>query len=675
LDHFIQAIERSLFTVSLTASVWKNKTEAQQILFIKELTDIRVGIGFPVIFKGDIVRHPEHLLHALNEHFVNSDESVLLENIAGEEFILFEKFVHGKEFSCIVVQDDAGVPIALPPTEIIKGEELFDYRSKYLPGMTRKVTPIGLPEVDVERIRKSCELLFKALYFNVYARIDGFITSSGEIFLNDPNTTSGMLPSSFFFHQAAEIGLNPSQFLTYIIRTSLSERIKSGKSVLKSQKLLAHLDHAIIKSGSNLSTKLRVGVIMGGYSSERHISVESGRNIYEKLASSTKYLPIPIFLTGSDEAFELFQLPVNILLKDNADDIKEKVLSHKSNSILEHIRTECASITNKYASNVTFKAEKIEFDQLAERVDAVFIALHGRPGEDGALQKELEKFQIPYNGSGIESSSTTINKYLTNEILAAHGIHVARHIIVEKEEWVKDPNSLFNRIEKDFSYPFIAKPFDDGCSSAVKKIKSRDNLLAYCKLAFRETLAYDLPTAERLNMRFHEEFPKKQSFMIEVLIDKEDSDHFLEVTGGMVTHVDEDGKLRYEMFEPSETLASGEVLSLEEKFLAGEGQNLTPARYGSTPEENQRISHIVQLELQKVCEILNVEGYCRIDAFVKIWNTGEVEVVIIEVNSLPGMTPATCIFHQCALKNYKPYEFIDAILTYGIHKNNQLSHV
>ncbi|MBY0424363.1 MAG: D-alanine--D-alanine ligase, partial [Cytophagales bacterium] len=401
----------------------------------------------------------------------------------------------------------------------------------------------------------------------------------------------------------------------------------------------------------------------------------SGRNIYEKLASSTKYLPVPIFLTGSDAAFELFQLPVNILLKDNADDIKEKVLTNKKSPILDHIRSQCSSITLKYASNATFFAEKIGFEQLAERVDAVFIALHGRPGEDGALQKELERFNIPYNGSGIESSSTTINKYLTNEILASSGMHVARHLIVEKSVWEKDPNGLFEDIEKNFAYPFISKPFDVGCSWAVKKIKSRDALDAYCSLAFRNTDPYDLATAERLNMRFHEEFPQKQSFMIEVLIEKGDADFFLEVTGGMLTHVDSHGGRTYEMFEPSETLASGEVLSLEEKFLAGEGQNITPARYSSDKLESQRISKIVQSELKKVCEILNVEGYCRIDAFVKIWNSGKVEVVIIEVNSLPGMTPATCIFHQSAINNYKPYEFIDAILTYGIQRTKMLTHV
>ncbi len=55
-----------------------------------------------------------------------------------------------------------------------------------------------------------------------------------------------------------------------------------------------------------------------------------------------------------------------------------------------------------------------------------------------------------------------------------------------------------------------------------------------------------------------------------------------------------------------------------------------------------------------------------IDAFVRIDENGGAETIIIEVNSLPGMTPATCIFHQSAINGYKPYNFIDAIITYGM---------
>jgi D-alanine-D-alanine ligase len=404
---------------------------------------------------------------------------------------------------------------------------------------------------------------------------------------------------------------------------------------------------------------------MGGYSSERHISVESGRNIYEKLASSGKYEPIPVFLTGSDEHHELYLIPINVMLKDNADDIKEKTRYAEKNEILDKIREEAKEITQKYAQKAIFEAQRISYQDLKNLVDEVFIALHGRPGEDGALQKELTKVGLPYNGSGVESSQITINKYETNEILAKKGILVAKHRLVFKDKWFENQSEQIEILESEFGYPIIAKPADDGCSSAVKKIKSREELLAYAEMSFRDTDAFLPQASQVLKLKTGEEFPKRTYFLVEELIDKKDAVHFLEITGGMLTTRNSDGSRNYEVFEPSETLATGEVLSLEEKFLAGEGQNITPARFAKDPEENKRISAEVRKTLQKTAEILNVEGYCRIDAFVRVYADGRVETIIIEVNSLPGMTPATCIFHQAALKNYKPYQFIDKILEYG----------
>ena len=114
-------------------------------------------------------------------------------------------------------------------------------------------------------------------------------------------------------------------------------------------------------------------------------------------------------------------------------------------------------------------------------------------------------------------------------------------------------------------------------------------------------------------------------------------------------------------------MSEGDILSLEEKFLAGQGQNITPARYSKNANSNKYISTVVKEEFERVASLLQIEGYARIDAFVRIFDK-KVEVVFIEVNSLPGMTPATCIFHQAAMAHYKPYEFIDRILDFGVHR-------
>lgn len=663
-QQFEAAVNKSFFMQRITQKEWNARKGADRIAFIQKLSDVKEGIGLPLIANGKTVYHPDALITLLDKH-LKTNKDILLEGVYSETECLIESFIEGREFSCIVLQDENRKPVALPPTEIVKGREVYDYRSKYLPGLSRKITPIDLPEKDVQRIREACVELFNFFHFNVYARIDGFINAKGELFLNDPNTTSGMMPSSFFFHQAAEIGLNPSQFLTYIIRTSLSERVHTLPVHHAFRVLLDKLDAALAYSKSHTADKKRVAVFMGGYSTERHISVESGRNIYEKLASSAKYSPFPVFVTGNDDAHQLYLIPINVMLKDNADDIKEKAEHFKRAKVVDKIIADCRSIISRFGSEANlFAPRQITYKELSKMADAVFIGLHGRPGEDGTVQKELNKYKIPYNGSGVESSQITINKFTTNELLKKHGFLVADHLLVYENEWKKSKQDVLKKIEK-IGYPLIAKPADDGCSSAVKKIKTREELLNYGEGVFRPNIIITPALAAKLGLKPKEEFPKKNFFLVEKFVEKGNAAHFLEVTGGMLTSYDKKGKLLYESFEPSETLAESEILSLEEKFLAGQGQNITPARYHKNAAIRNAISKQVQKVLVAGAKVLKVEGYCRIDAFVRIDKKNNPEVVFIEVNSLPGMTPATAIFHQCALNGYKPYEFIDAILEFG----------
>jgi D-alanine-D-alanine ligase len=654
------AIEKAFFIQKIAYQEWVGLSERDKNATLAKWVDVRSGFGLPLVCEGRVLVCPKDLRTFLDQNLTPNTPILTFEALHHDSQILLEEFIYGKEFSCIVIEDFNGRPIALPPTEILKKEVFFDYRSKYLPGMARKITPIDLPQAQLEAIIQAAEKMFVDFNFDVYARIDGFISNSGEVFLNDPNTTSGMMPSSFFFHQAAEIGLNPSQFLNYIILTSLKTNLKIGRNWNNINQKLQQLNQALSQRNNQTEPKIKVGVIMGGYSSERHISVESGRNIYEKLASSTKYQPIPIFLTQTEGNLELYQIPVNFLLKDNADDIAKKIKNSSTNPIIDQIKSKSVEITHKFAGSSLFNPVKISFEQLKSSVDKVFIALHGRPGEDGELQRILQSYSIPFNGSGPQSASTTIDKFATNAILRQHGIKVANHKLCSKTRWIEDKDAFLGEIERDFTYPIIAKPHDDGCSTGVKKITNSNELLNYAELIFRDEQEMIPNCCEVLKIQPSEEFPQKQFFLIEEFISKGQADHFLEVTGGFLVRNSPNGKI-YEMFEASEALAVEDILSLEEKFLAGEGQNITPARYSSDLSRQQEISQIVKNTLQKAAEILQIEGYARIDAFVKIFPE-KVDVYIIEVNSLPGMTPATVIFHQAALAGYKPYEFIDAIL-------------
>ena len=667
-ETFQQLVDQSFFRWHLSKAQWLSWSSDAQVSYVRELVDLQDGLGTPVMINDKTCYHPESILTEIRDQFSQqtSPDFLTLTGLQTEHTVLVEPKLEGREFSCIVVQNQDGQNVALPPTEIRKSSDVFDYRAKYLPGASHKVTPMDLPAEGLTKIRRHCEQLFKTMRAQVYARIDGFYTEKGEVYLNDPNTTSGMMPSSFFFHQAAEIGLSPGQFLTYIVRTSLQARLGQTNVPHHLEPLLARLDEQRQVQTAQSSAKTRVGVILGGYSSERHISVESGRNVFEKLAATQAYEPIPLFLSLEQGQWAFYRLPMNVLLKDNADDIRTKLQHFALTPALRQIQQEARAITEAFSEpDYDFYPRRYTLADLPELIDFAFLALHGRPGEDGELPRHLAELNLPYNGSQPEAAELTIDKKATNTFLQEQGFHVAKHQLITAPEWAQDPDAVCQQMEADPGYPVVAKPSDDGCSSAVKMIHNRDELSAYAALIFREQEQLPSAAAQTLSLDPQEAFPPKPNFLIEELVQQEGADHFLEITCGLLTHHAQDGSLQYEVFPPSEALAAEGILSLAEKFLAGEGQNITPARFSADPQLQAQHLQEVQNTIRKVAEATGVTGYCRVDAFVRVYEGSRVEVIVIEINSLPGLTPATAIFHQAALHGYAPADLLIHIIQDG----------
>ena len=107
---------------------------------------------------------------------------------------------------------------------------------------------------------------------------------------------------------------------------------------------------------------------------------------------------------------------------------------------------------------------------------------------------------------------------------------------------------------------------------------------------------------------------------------------------------------------PSVTVASGasRVLTLEEKFQGGTGVNLTPPPASLAAPS---VLASVEATVARAAEALGIEGFARIDAFVDV-DSGE--VIVIEANTVPGMTPSTVLFHQALADepSLEPAEFL-----------------
>ena len=661
---FAEAINKALFRQRVELAWYRALDPESRRTMIANIGDLRHGVGFPMRAGGRRLLQPSDLQRLLDG---TEAETVLLESEHTESRVVVEAFLEGTEVSTIVVRTDGGGQLALLPTEIVKGGEVFDYRSKYLPGLSRKKTPADLPTEQLQAVREEAERLFAYFEFDTYARIDGFVGPDGRVALNDPNTTSGMLPSSFFFHQAAEIGLSPREFLTYILRTSLLERARRMTVPNAFAAMARGIDATLRQLQEAPDERRRIAVLLGGYSSERHISVESGRNVFEKLASSGRYAPRAVFVAGDREGHRLYELPVNLLLKDNADDIRQAIETPAPvHEVTREVRLAAKPITTLFGdAAAAYAVRELDYPTLAEDFDEVFIALHGRPGEDGAVQRELERVGLPYNGSGYASAEVTIDKFETLRRLREAGFVTTDQVLVSATDFASDAHGTVKRLGERLGYPLIVKPVDDGCSSAVQKIDSPVALHDFLTLLLHTEPQRAAELRARLGIHPKDEIPVKAVALCERLISRGDADLFLEITGGLLTSRAEDGRVEYQVFEPSEALSTGEILTLEEKFLAGEGQNITPARFGFGAVGYEAVAAQVRETLGRAARVLGVEGYARIDAFVRAWADGRVETIVIEVNSLPGMTPATCIYHQAALEGYTPYGFIDRIMAFG----------
>lgn len=111
---------------------------------------------------------------------------------------------------------------------------------------------------------------------------------------------------------------------------------------------------------------------------------------------------------------------------------------------------------------------------LKEKPDVIFIALHGRPGEDGSIQGFCELAGIPYTGSGIEASAIGLDKWVTKWVFARNDIPTPRFIPVSS---TAEATEVARQASDDFSFPVVIKPRFEGSSVGVKIVHEELTLL------------------------------------------------------------------------------------------------------------------------------------------------------------------------------------------------------
>ena len=368
VDDFEKAVKQCLFIREVTENEWNSVDKHE---FVQRMANLDEGIGLPVSMNGEVIYHPSELLEKLNECLTRSvgcpspspkergekNKVIQLISMNSEDAVLIEGFVKGQEFSCGVIQTPDCESVALPPTEIIAAVEVFDFKAKYQSNTTRKKIPVDTSLENNQKIQHDVKATFDALKFGVCTRIDGFLTPDGRVILHDPNTIPGMSPTSLIFKQMAEIGMNVTDAITYFIRQSIRERIRASKNTFKFQQLLDKLDIAIAKRIEEMPNRKKVAVVFGGYSLEnQEDSFVKARKTFGKLAASTEYLPIPVFVTLDGKCH---QLPINLMFKEFAEDIV-KLLDGLVHPLIVSTRKNAEPITLHFTGKLMEKVKVIE---------------------------------------------------------------------------------------------------------------------------------------------------------------------------------------------------------------------------------------------------------------------------------------------------------------------------
>ncbi|WP_096434839.1 D-alanine--D-alanine ligase family protein [Alteribacter populi] len=232
-------------------------------------------------------------------------------------------------------------------------------------------------------------------------------------------------------------------------------------------------------------------------------------------------------------------------------------------------------------------------------VDLVFIGLHGRLGEDGRVQALLDMLNIPYVGSGVLASSLAMDKAKAKQFFNQAGIRIAREVLLYKNEF--DPNHF----SMDLPLPVVIKPNQEGSTIGLTIAKTMVEVVKGIKEAFQ--------------------------FDDKVLVE--------EFIGGKeVTVAVLGNRGNVKSLPVVEIVPKNEYYDYESKYAQGGSEHFVPARITAD------LTRKLQKQSAEAHNILGCDTYSRVDFIIP--NDGS-EPVILEVNTLPGMTP-TSLFPDAA---------------------------
>ena len=346
---------------------------------------------------------------------------------------------------------------------------------------------------------------------------------------------------------------------------------------------------------------MKIAVLCGGLSPERNVSISSGTKIAGALQENGHQVVLLDMFFGLEDytgdIARVFDDPPALggtRIDESAPD-------------LEAVRAQ-----RKLQSPSLFGAHVLEVCAMA---DIVFLALHGRTGEDGRVQATLDLLGIPYTGSGYLGSAIAMDKDLTKRIVAPLGVKTPAWMLVESNGMDIDA------VIAQAKLPCVVKPDASGSSIGVSIANDAAELRTALEAAARE--------GSRI---FIEQYVRGREVQIGILGDK--------------------------ALPSIEIIPAVGFYDYRNKYQPGAAKEITPAEIPA--ETEQRLADAALT----VFRALNLSAYSRADFILD--DAGE--LWFLEINTLPGMTPTSLVPQEAAAVGISYSELCEQIIAAALHK-------
>jgi D-alanine-D-alanine ligase len=251
--------------------------------------------------------------------------------------------------------------------------------------------------------------------------------------------------------------------------------------------------------------------------------------------------------------------------------------------------------------------------------DAVFNALHGPGGEDGQLQGILDYLGLPYTGSGLEAASLAMDKHLTKKLLSAEGLPTATWDLFDLS------GGTLPLLPGSLDLPLVVKPRFQGSSAGVAIVRTHEQ--------WSQAM---IASAEHYAEVIAEEFIPGREFTC--------------------------GVLGEEALPVAEIISNaGEFYDFTSKYAPGGSTHIVPA-----PIDADLAARIGMLALS-AHRLVGLRDYSRTDFIV----SQEGRPYILEINTLPGLTPTSVLPDVCHAAGIGYNALVDRLLGYALSRNGE----